>query len=69
MGTKEPFDRLNLITVGDLFQFKPVLDDWIFQNSKKGYNALATNLWPQYFQMFELTQVMQQEKKKILLRY
>ena len=64
MGTKEPFGRLNVITVGDLFQLKPVFDDWIFQNSKEGYNALATNLWQQYFQMFELTQVMRQREDK-----
>ena len=60
MGTKEPFGGVSIITVGDLFQLKPVFDHWIFENSKDGYTALATNLWQQYFQMFELSEVMRQ---------
>ena len=64
MGTKEPFGGLSIITVGDLFQLKPVFDHWIFENSKDGYTALATNLWQQYFQMFELSEVMRQREDK-----
>ena len=64
MGTKEPFGGLSIITVGDLFQLKPVFDNWIFENSKDGYTALATNLWKQYFQMFELSEVMRQREDK-----
>ena len=30
MGTKETFGGLSIITVGDLFQLKPVFDNWIF---------------------------------------
>ena len=66
MGTKEPFGGLSIITVGDLFQLKPVFNQWIsiFENSKNGYTALATNLWQQYFQMFELSEVMRQREDK-----
>ena len=64
MGTKEPFGGLSIVTVGDLFQLKPVFDQWIFENSKDGYTALATNLWQQYFQMFELSEVMRQREDK-----
>ena len=64
MGTKEPFGGLSIITVGDLFQLKPVFDQWIFENSKDGYTALATNRWQQYFQMFELSEVMRQREDK-----
>ena len=64
MGTKEPFGGLSIITVGDLFQLKPVFDHWIFENSKDGYNSLATNTWQQYFQMFELSQIMRQKDKE-----
>ncbi len=64
MGTKEPFGSLSIITVGDLLQLKPVFDHWIFDNSKDGYTALATNLWQQYFQMFELSEVMRQKEDK-----
>ncbi|CAB3998263.1 ATP-dependent DNA helicase PIF1 [Paramuricea clavata] len=64
MGIKEPFGGLNVITVGDLFQLKPVFDHWIFEYSNESYNALASNLWQQYFQMFELPQVMRQREDK-----
>ena len=64
MGMKEPFGGISIITVGDLFQLKPVFDNWIFENSKDGYSALATNLWQQYFQMFELSEVMRQREDK-----
>ncbi|CAB3977852.1 ATP-dependent DNA helicase PIF1-like [Paramuricea clavata] len=64
VGTKEPFGGLSIITVGDLFQLKPVFDNWIFENSKDGYAALATNLWQKYFQMFELSEVMRQREDK-----
>ena len=64
MGTKEPFGGLSIITVGDLFQLKPVFDHLIFENSNDGYTALATNLWQQYFQMFELSEVMRQREDK-----
>ena len=64
MGTKEPFGGLSIMTVGDLFQLKPVFGHWIFKNTSQGYNALATNLWQQYFQMFELLQVMRQREDK-----
>ena len=64
MGTKEPFGGLSIITVGDLFQLKPVFDHWIFENSNDGYTALAKNLWQQYFQMFGLSEVMRQRDDK-----
>ena len=62
MGTKEPFGGLSIITVStcvfQLFQLKPVFDQWIFENSKDGCTTLSTNLWQQCFQMFELSEVM-----------
>ena len=32
MDSKEPFGGITVITVGDLFQLKPVFDRWIFEN-------------------------------------
>ena len=61
MGTKEPFGGVSLITVIDLFQLKPVFDKWIFENSKSGYSALASNIWTQDFTLFELTDIMRQK--------
>lgn len=64
MGTKEPFGGLTLITVGDLFQLKPVFDKWIFENPQSGYSDLVTNLWTDYFTLFELTEIMRQKDDK-----
>lgn len=32
------------VSVGDLFQLRPVMDNWIFTQSTKGYGPLAANL-------------------------
>ena len=61
MGTKELFGGISLITVGDLFQLKPVFDKWIFENSAIGYSALASNIWTTNFTLFELTEIMRQK--------
>ena len=53
MGTNEPFGGISLITVGDLFQLKPAFDKWIFENSQSGYDEFATNIWTEYFTLFE----------------
>ena len=66
MGTKTPFGRLSLITVGYLFQLKSVFDKWIFKScSSDFYSALATNMWREYFTLFELTEIMRQKDDKI----
>lgn len=64
MGTKEPFGGISVLTVGDLFQLKPVFDSWIFKNPNTCYGALATNFWIKYFTLFELTQIMRQKDDK-----
>lgn len=61
MGTKEPFGGISVITVGDLFQLKPVFDRWIFENPNTCYSKLATNLWKDFFTLFELTEIMRQK--------
>ena len=61
MGTQKPFGGVSLVTVGDLFQLKPVFDKWIFENSKDDYSALAMNIWQEQFKMFELTEIMRQK--------
>ena len=61
MGTPKPFGGVNLITVGDLFQLKPVFDKWIFENAKDAYGALATNIWQEHFKMYELSEIMRQK--------
>ena len=43
--TNKPFGGLSIITVGDLYQLKPVFDKWIFEQSNDVYSAFATNIW------------------------
>ena len=63
-NTNEPFGGIRLVTVGDLFQLKPAFDKWIFENSQSGYNEFATNIWTEYFTLFELTEIMRQKDDK-----
>ena len=64
MGTNTPFGALSVIAAGDLFQLKPVFDNWIFNNTNHGYSDLATNIWNEYFTLFELTEIMRQKDDK-----
>lgn len=54
-ATEQPFGGVSIVAIGDLFQLKPVFDNWIFQQLNDGYGPLATNLWQDYFKNFELT--------------
>ncbi|KAM7431258.1 hypothetical protein ABFA07_018152 [Porites harrisoni] len=64
MGNNTLFGALSMITAGDLFQLKPVFDNWIFDNTNDCYGALATNIWNEYFTLFELTEIMRQKDDK-----
>ena len=64
MGTQAVFGGVSMIVVGDLFQLKPVFDKWIFDNSLQSYGLLATNIWQEYFVMYELTEIMRQKEDK-----
>ena len=64
MENKEPFEGITVITVGDLFQLKPVFDRWIFENPNTSYSTLASNLWADFFSLFELTDIMRQKDDK-----
>ena len=66
-GTKEDFGGVSIITLGDLFQLKPVMDGYIFTGVQCliSYNILAPNLWKGYFRMFELDEIMRQRESKV----
>ena len=64
MGNKPPFGNLSLMTVGYLLQLKPVFDKLIFENTSDSYSALATNIWKEYFTLFELTEITRQKDDK-----
>ena len=65
MGSKEPFGGITVITVIDLFQLKPVFDRWIFENPNTSYGSLGSNLWSDFFTLFELTDIMRQKGDKL----
>ena len=69
MANKSPFGNLSLITVGDLFELKPVFDKWIFENTNDSHSALVTNIWSEYFTLVELTEIMRQKDDKTLQNY
>ena len=56
-----------MITIGDLFQLRPVMDSYVFTDvrSLNSYNSLAPNLWRKYFKMFELDEIMRQRESKM----
>lgn len=44
---------------------KPVFDRWIFENPNTSYGSLASNLWADFFTLFELTDIMRQKDDKL----
>jgi ATP-dependent DNA helicase PIF1 len=60
--SKEDFGGISIVVVGDLFQLKPVHDSYIFEQPSSSYMPLATNLWHEHFQMYELKQIMRQRE-------
>ena len=61
-GSKDDFGGVSIITLGDLFQLKPVIDSYVFTDVQclNSYNILVPNLWRKYFKMFELHEIMRQ---------
>ena len=55
------FGGKSIIAIGDLYQLKPVMDGWIFSDSKSVYGPLATNIWQDNFHLYELTVIMRQK--------
>ena len=55
------FGGVNIIAVGDLYQLKPVMGQFIFENYRTNYGPLATNLWAENFKIYELTEIMRQK--------
>ena len=41
-----------------------MFDKQIFENSQTGYSSLASNIWMDYFTLFELTEIMRQKDDK-----
>ena len=66
MGNNLIFGGVNIITVGDLYQLKPVIGQFIFEDYSRNYEPLATNLWTEYFKIYNLTLIMRQKDDKKL---
>lgn len=63
-GCTSLFGGISVITVGDLFQLKPVYDSWIFCQNSRDYGPLGINLWKDNFKMYELAIIMRQKDDK-----
>jgi DNA replication protein DnaC len=61
MAVKCPFGGVSIICIGDLFQLRPVKDQWIFSQPSKGLAILGPNIWHDEFQLFELSKIMRQK--------
>ncbi|VDI24770.1 Hypothetical predicted protein [Mytilus galloprovincialis] len=61
MGTRQPFGGISIIAIGDMFQLKPVMDNWIFMPNSNDYGIIASNLWIYNFKLYELTIIMRQK--------
>ena len=66
-GSQNNFGSASIITLGDLFQLKPVIDSYVFTDVQclNSYNILAPNLWRKFFKMFELDEIMRQRESKM----
>ena len=66
-SSNEDFGGVSIITIGDLFQLKPVMDGYVFNDVQclNSYNNLAPNLWRKYFRMYELHEIMLQRESKM----
>ena len=58
------FGGVNIITVRDLHQLKPVMGQFVFEDYRNDYGPLATNLWKENFKLYELTDIMRQKDDK-----
>ena len=64
LGCTKPFGGISVISFGDLYQLKPVFDQWIFasnNSSTESIASLGTNLWTDHFLLYELDQIMRQK--------
>jgi hypothetical protein len=64
MQIGKPFGGVSIIAVGDLYQLPPVFDTYVFRQPKSGFMPLATNMWTDLFQLFELKCIMRQADNK-----
>ena len=64
-GNELLFGGVNLVTVGDFFQLKPVMGQFIFEDYSSDYGPLANNLWKDNIRIFELIEIMRQKDDKL----
>lgn len=43
-GSRKHIAGISILTVGDLFQLKPVFDGWIFENRKDDYEIMRKKI-------------------------
>ena len=62
-GSTKSFGDVSVLAVGDLYQLKPIHDAWVFSQVYRTpqLQCIATNLWIDLFDFFELKEVMRQK--------
>ena len=63
-NSREPFGVVNIIANCDLYQLQPVKGMFIFMELRHNYGPIATNLWCEYFTMYELGEIIHQKYDK-----
>ena len=63
-GKNVPFVGIKIVCIGNVFQFQPVMQQYVFMDLTSDYGPLATNLWKEHFPIFELTEIMWQKVDK-----
>lgn len=61
MGFQKKIGGISVVAIGDLFQLKPVMDNWIFSLFANEYGNLASNLWHDNFTLYDLKKIMRQK--------
>lgn len=60
---KTPFGGVNVLFVGDLYQLRPTMGQWIIENApSNSVYKYATNTWESYVKMYELHTIMRQKE-------
>ena len=62
--SKDPFGGVNIIAIRDMYQLQPVKGNYVFVDLRHNYGPLSINLWHEYFNMYELEEIMCQKNDR-----
>ena len=61
--TNSAYGNVNVIATGDFFQLPPVMQDYVFDQSKRQnpLEVFSRHIWKDYFYLHELTEIVRQQ--------